>query len=109
MNSIDLTPNDWDLREGPSHADPESVAEGLGPVSPVGQEAPCAERVYCLTEDEWEGLEDAAMSFHGVVRLVEDRGFDSATGARELLDLAYRDLESRLHRIRSRVQCGDDA
>lgn len=59
---------------------------------------------FLLLPREWEELNDVAMSFHGVMRLIREHGFDNSTGAEELLQLVYREYEKILCRIRRRLE-----
>ena len=58
----------------------------------------------CLSAQEWEVLEDLAMSLHGVMRLIDEHGFNNSSGAQELLVLVYRRFEKLLSEIRSRLE-----
>ena len=58
----------------------------------------------CLTALDWEALEDLALSLHGVMRLIDERGFNNSSGAQELLVLVYRRFEKLLSEIRSRLE-----
>ncbi|HSR70380.1 MAG TPA: hypothetical protein VLU25_20790 [Acidobacteriota bacterium] len=67
------------------------------------QEASSA-RQWVLEAAEWEALEEVAMSFHGVMRLIDSHGFDNSTGAEELLRLSCRQLQKVLSGIREKVE-----
>ncbi|HSR53804.1 MAG TPA: hypothetical protein VLV83_23505 [Acidobacteriota bacterium] len=75
---------------------PQSAAAGDGHDSPP-------ERELTLKKQEWRALEDVAMSFHGVMRLIDAHGFDNSSGAEELLGLAYKQLEKVLASVRERM------
>lgn len=75
---------------------PQSAAEEEGRDSPP-------ERELALKQREWKALEDVAMSFHGVMRLIDAHGFDNSTGAEELLRLTYKQLEKVLAGVRGRI------
>ncbi len=74
------------------------------PGSPPPDPMPEKKRRFCLTQREWEALEDVAMSLHGVMCLIEEYGFDNSTGAQELFVLVYRRYEKLLSEIRSRLE-----
>ena len=63
---------------------------------------------FLLLAGEWEDLNDVAMSFHGVMRLIQEHGFDNSTGAEELLQLVYREYEKVLSQIRRRLEGEED-
>lgn len=73
-----------------------------------GEQGPIQEEGFLLFQREWEGLNDVAMSFHGVMRLIQENGFDNSTGAEELLQLVYREYEKVLSRIRRRLEGEED-
>lgn len=60
--------------------------------------------LYCLTEEEWSELHEVAMSFHGVMNLLTQHGFDNSTGAEELLGMSHRRFERLLASIRRRLE-----
>lgn len=68
-----------------------------------GKPDPSAEEGFLILPGEWEELNDVAMSFHGVMKLIEEHGFDNSTGAEELLRLVYQEYERALSRIRRRI------
>lgn len=83
-------------------ASQEGIPEAMLPASPDPPSG--GEGRRCLTPQEWEALEDVAMSLHGVMRLIEEEGFNNSSGAQELLVLVYRRYERLLAEIRSRLE-----
>ncbi len=82
----------------------QAVGEESLPALPLPGAPAAAEGRRCLTSQEWEALEDLAMSLHGVMRLIDEQGFDNSSGAQELLALVYRRFEKLLSEIRSRLE-----
>ena len=93
------------LEQNP-HLQPDSGGTLVpgNPGSPPPDPMPGRERRFCLTQREWEALEDVAMSLHGVMCLIEEYGFDNSTGAQELFVLVYRRYEKLLSEFRSRLE-----
>lgn len=60
-----------------------------------------------LTNDELDRLGNVAMGFHGLVRLIESEGFDEASGAREILQMIYRDFARLIAEIRERADASE--
>lgn len=83
--------------QGPDPKDRESQMERSG-------EETSPSRQWVLEAGEWEALEEVAMSFHGVLRLIDSHGFDNSTGAEELLRLTCRQFQKVLSGIREKVE-----
>lgn len=88
----------------PAPQDPSSSPLPGTQSSPAGGGDGEDGRLYCLTEEEWSELHEVAMSFHGVMSLLKQHGFDNSTGAEELLGMSHRRFESLLASIRRRLE-----
>lgn len=62
---------------------------------------------FRLTVEEWRRLGDVEMALAGIIRLLDQEGFDDASGAQELLSLTHRDFARLLTAVNTRIKGTD--